>query len=164
MIVSALTAVAPSVEFVHGMLARSAGLLTEVHDRIRTLITLSYAVSCDETPLKVGPKTPKVGKKKTERYLLVAATELDTHYLLGDRSLGTFTAFLLAELTNGDRARPLPKSRKATSTGVSLSHFRRSGPRPRFAASLPAGPDQRTLHCVNIRLTPLTTSWWICTP
>jgi|GEM_PF-4103125 len=72
MIVSALTDVAPSVEFVHGMLARSAGLLTEVHDRIRTLITLSYAVSCDETPLKVGPKTPKVGKKKTERYLLVA--------------------------------------------------------------------------------------------
>ena len=82
------------------MLARTAGLLTEVHDRIRTLITLSYAVSCDETPLKVGPKKPKVGKKKAERYLLVACTELYTHYLLGDRSLGTFKAFVVAELTN----------------------------------------------------------------
>ena len=98
MIVSALTDVAPSVEFVHGMLARSAGLLTEVHDRIRTLITLSYAVACDETPLKVGPKTPKVGKKKAERYLLVACTELYTHYLLGDRSMHTFKAFVVAEL------------------------------------------------------------------
>jgi len=80
------------------VLARTAGLLTEVHDRIRTLITLSYAVSCDETPLKVGPKKPKVGKKKAERYLLVAATELYTHYLLGDRSLHTFKAFVVAEL------------------------------------------------------------------
>ena len=99
-LLESLTGAAPSVGFVHGMLARTAGLLTEVHHRIRTLITLSYAVACDETPLKVGPKTPEVGKKKAERYLLVACTELYTHYLLGDRSLGTFKAFVVAELTN----------------------------------------------------------------
>jgi transposase len=55
-------------------------------------------VCCDETPLRVGPRTPAVGKKKAERYLLVAATELYTHYLLGDRSLTTFKAFVVAEL------------------------------------------------------------------
>ncbi|WP_219420612.1 IS66 family transposase, partial [Pseudonocardia nigra] len=97
-LVESLTGAAPSVGFVHGMLARTAGLLAQVHDRIRTLITLAYVVCCDETPLKVGPATPKVGKKKAERYLLVAATELYTHYLLGDRSLETFKAFVLTEL------------------------------------------------------------------
>lgn len=85
--------------FVHGMLARAAGLLADVDKRIRTLITLAYAVSCDETPLRVGPKTPKPGRKKAEKYLLVACTELYTHYLLGDRDLATFKAFVLADLT-----------------------------------------------------------------
>ena len=41
--------------------------------------------------------TPKPGKKKAERYLLVACTELYTHYLLGDRSLDTFKASVLAD-------------------------------------------------------------------
>ncbi len=59
-------------------------------------------VACDETPLKVGPKKPKPGKKKAERYLLVFCTELYTHYLLGDRSLDTFKASVLTEL--GSRA------------------------------------------------------------
>ena len=96
-LLESLTGTAPSVGFVHGLLARTAGLLGAVHDRIRTLITLAYAVCCDETPLKVGPRTPKPGKKKAERYLLVACTELYTHYLLGDRSLDTFKAFVLTE-------------------------------------------------------------------
>ena len=61
------------------------------------MITLSYAVCCDETPLKVGPRTPRPGKTKAERYLLVACTDLYTHYLLGDRSLHTFKASVLAE-------------------------------------------------------------------
>jgi transposase len=86
------------VGFVHGMLNRTAGLLDGVHRRIRILITLAYAVCCDETPLRVGAKTPAVGKRKAERYLLVAATELYTHYLLGDRSLATFTAFVVKDL------------------------------------------------------------------
>jgi hypothetical protein len=97
-LLESLTGTAPSVGFVHGMLHRTAGLLDGVHQRIRTLITLAYAVCCDETPLRVGPRTPAVGKKKAERYLLVACTELYTHYLLGDRSLTTFKAFVVAEL------------------------------------------------------------------
>jgi len=80
------------------MLARTAGLLAQVHDRIRTLITLAYAVCCDETPLKIGPKKPRAGKKKAERYLLVFCTQAYTHYLLGDRSLATFKNSVLTEL------------------------------------------------------------------
>jgi transposase len=98
-LLESLTGAAPSVGFVHGMLARAAGLLAEVDQRIRTLITLAYAVSCDETPLRVGPRKPKPGKKKAEKYLLVACTELYTHYLLGDRDLDTFKAFVLSDLT-----------------------------------------------------------------
>jgi len=99
-LLESLTGRAPSVGFVHGMINRAAGLLTETHQRIRTLITLAHAVSCDETPLRVGPQQPPAGKKKAQRYLLVAATELYTHYLLGDRSLDTFTAFVITDLTN----------------------------------------------------------------
>jgi transposase len=99
-LLESLTGRAPSVGFVHGMISRAAGLLTETHQRIRALITLAYAVCCDETPLRVGPRQPPAGKKKAERYLLVACTELYTHYLLGDRSLDTFTAFVLTDLTN----------------------------------------------------------------
>jgi transposase len=96
-LLESLTGTAPSVGFVHGLLARTAGLLVAVHDRIRTLITLAYAVCCDETPLRVGSRTPRAGKTKAERYLLVACTKLYTHYLVGDRSLETFKAFVLAE-------------------------------------------------------------------
>jgi transposase len=99
-LLESLTGAAPSVGFVHGMLKRAAGLLTEVDKRIRALITLAYAVSCDETPLRVGGRTPRPGKKKAEKYLLVACTELYTHYLLGDRDLDTFKAFVLADLTD----------------------------------------------------------------
>ena len=96
-LLESLTGTAPSVGFVHGLLARTAGLLAVVHDRIRALITLAYAVCCDETPLRVGPRTPKPGGRRPTRYLLVACTELYTHYLLGDRSLDTFKAFVLTE-------------------------------------------------------------------
>jgi transposase len=99
-LLESLTGAAPSVGFVHGMLERAAGLLVEVDKRIRTLITLAYAVSCDETPLRVGPRTPQPGRKKAEKYLLVACTELYTHYLLGDRDLPTFKAFVFAELAD----------------------------------------------------------------
>jgi transposase len=99
-LLESLTGAAPSVGFVHGMINRAAGLLTGVDQRIRTLITRADAVCCDETPLRVGPKQPPAGKKKAERYLLVAATELYTHYLIGDRSMDTFTAFVVKDLTN----------------------------------------------------------------
>ena len=97
-LLESLTGAAPSVGFVHGMLARVAALLDATDKRIRTLITLAHAVSCDETPLRVGPKKPKPGKKKAEKYLLVACTELYTHYLLGDRDLDTFKAFIFKDL------------------------------------------------------------------
>lgn len=99
-LLESLTGAAPSVGFVHGMLARTSRLLVEVDKRIRALITLAYAVCADETPLRVGSKTPKPGRKKAEKYLLVACTELYTHYLLGDRDLDTFTAFVLKDLTD----------------------------------------------------------------
>jgi transposase len=99
-LLESLTGTAPSVGFVHGLLGRTAGLLGGVHQRIRTLITLAYAVCCDETPLRVGPRKAPARKKKAERYLLVAATELYTHYLLGDRSLATFKAFVVADLAS----------------------------------------------------------------
>jgi len=99
-LLQSLTGAARSVGFVHGLLARAAGLLTAVHQRIRTLITMAYAVSCDETPLRVGPRTPKPGKKKAEKYLLVACPQVYTHYLLGDRSLDTFKASVVKHLTD----------------------------------------------------------------
>jgi len=98
-LLESLTGAAPSTGFVHGMLARAAGLLDEVDKRIRTLVTLAYAVCCDETPLRVGSKTPRPGRKKADKYLLVACTELWTHYMLGDRDLATFKAFVVADLT-----------------------------------------------------------------
>lgn len=45
-----LTGAAPSVGFVHGVLKRVAGLLTEASQQIRALITLAYTVCCEETP------------------------------------------------------------------------------------------------------------------
>lgn len=99
-LLESLTGAAPSVGFVHGMLSRASTLLVEVDKRIRALITLAYAVCADETPLRVGSKQPRQGRKKAERYLLVACTEAYTHYLLGDRDLATFKAFVLTELTD----------------------------------------------------------------
>jgi uncharacterized coiled-coil protein SlyX len=99
-LLESLTGAAPSVGFVHGMLTRASTLLVEVDKRIRALITLAYAVCVDETPLRVGPKTPKPDRRKADKYLLVACTDLYTHYLLGDRDLDTFKAFVLADLTD----------------------------------------------------------------
>ena len=96
-VLESLTGAAPSVGFVHSMIGRAAAVLAQVHQRIQALVALAYAVCCDETPLKVGPATPRPGKKKAQRYLLVFCTELYTHYLLGDRDLDTFKASVLAE-------------------------------------------------------------------
>lgn len=90
-LVAAITGAAPSVGFVHSLLRRTYQALSEVDQRIRALISLSYVVHFDETPLRVGPK-------KVNKHLLVACTTLYTYYLIGDRSLATFKAFLLPEL------------------------------------------------------------------
>jgi len=98
-LLTALTGAAPSVGFVHGLLSRAARLLRAVDERVRALLVVAYVVSCDETPIRVGAKTPRPGRKKADKYLLVACTELLTHYLLGDRDMATFKAFVVSELT-----------------------------------------------------------------
>ncbi len=97
-LLESLTGAKPSVGFVHSLLARTARALAEVDARIRALITAACVVCMDETPLRVGPKKPRPGRKKAEKYLLVACTRLYTHYLLGDRDLDTFKASVLTEL------------------------------------------------------------------
>ena len=66
-LVESLTGAAPSVGFVHGTIQAAAVALEQADKRIRTLITLAYAVCCDETPIRVGPRTPRRGRKKAER-------------------------------------------------------------------------------------------------
>jgi hypothetical protein len=93
-LLESLTGTAPSAGFVHGLLARAAALLDECDKRIAALLTLAHVVCADETPLRVGPAPAK-------RYLLVACTELFTHYLLGGRDLETFKAMVLKDLAAG---------------------------------------------------------------
>lgn len=91
-LVEALTGTRPSDGFVHGLIGRAAAAVAQVNQIIRTLVTLAHVVAADETPIRVGPK-------RTKKYLLVACTDLYTWYLLGDRDLETFKAFVLPDLT-----------------------------------------------------------------
>ncbi len=91
-LVAALTGATPSVGWVHGLLGRTSDVLVRVDKRIRTLLTLAYAVCCDETPIRVGPRRAK-------KYLLVACNQRYTWYHLGDRSLATFQEFGLGDLS-----------------------------------------------------------------
>lgn len=91
-LVEALTGTRPSDGFVHGLIGRAGVAVAEVNRIIRTLICLAYVVAADETPIRVGPK-------RTKKYLLVACTDLYTWYLLGDRDMETFKAFVLPDLT-----------------------------------------------------------------
>ncbi len=100
-LLEALTGAEPSIGFVHGLLARTSRVLREADRRIRTLITLVTVLCMDETPLRVGSKTPRPGRKKADKYLLIACTRLYTHFLLGDRDLATFKTSVLAEVAPG---------------------------------------------------------------
>jgi hypothetical protein len=100
-LLQALTGAEPSVGFVHGLLARTSKALRAADHRIRALITLVRVMCMDETPLKVGPKTPRPGRKKADKYLLIACTSLYTHFLLGDRDLDTFKASVLGDVAAG---------------------------------------------------------------
>jgi hypothetical protein len=93
-LIESLTGAAPSPGFVHGMLARAAAAVADANKAIRALIILAHVVCADETPIRVGP-----GPKSRKRYLLVACTRLLTYYFLGDRSLATFRAFVLPDMT-----------------------------------------------------------------
>jgi transposase len=68
-LLTALTGAEPSIGFVHGLLARVSAALRMADHRIRTLITMVRVLCMDETPLKVGPKTPRPGRKKADKYL-----------------------------------------------------------------------------------------------
>ena len=93
-LIGALTGAEPSPGFVHGMIARAAAAVAQANRAIRALIILAHVISAGETPIRVGP-----GPKSRKRYLLVACTNLLTYYFLGDRSLKTFTAFVLPDLS-----------------------------------------------------------------
>jgi transposase len=92
-LIEAMTGARPSPGFVHGMLARAAQAVAMANKAIRALIILAHVVCADETPIRVGP-----GPKTRKKYLLVACTRLFTYYFLGDRSMRTFTAFVLPDL------------------------------------------------------------------
>ena len=92
-LIEALTGAEPSPGFVHSMIARAAAAVAEANRAIRCLIILAHVISADETPIRVGP-----GPKTRKRYLLVACTNLLTYYFLGDRSMKTFTAFVLPDM------------------------------------------------------------------
>jgi transposase len=91
-LITSLTGARPSAGFVHGMIARAASAVAQANLRIRALLTLAYAVCCDETPIRVGAK-------KAKKYLLVACTRLYTWYMLGCRGMTTFKRFIIADLT-----------------------------------------------------------------
>ncbi len=97
-VLAALTGRSPSVGFIHGLLARIAAGLEGAEARIRALITHADAVCVDETPIRVGPAQPAPGRKKAQKYLLVAATEKYTSYVVGDRDLDTFTHTVIPDL------------------------------------------------------------------
>jgi hypothetical protein len=89
-LIADLTGARPSPGFVHGMLARTAALLTGFERLVKSLIVVCHVVHFDETTLRCGPK----GVKK---YVWTAATALYTLYHLGDRSKGTFEEFGVAD-------------------------------------------------------------------
>jgi len=100
-VLTALTGAQPSVGFVHGLLARASRVLAAAHQRIRALITAVRVLVMDETPLRVGSKTPRPGRKKADKYLLIATSRWYTHFLVGDRDLATFKASVLADVAAG---------------------------------------------------------------
>ena len=93
-LIEALTGAKPSPGFVHAMIGRAAKAVAAANKAIRCLIILAHVISADETPIRVGP-----GPRTRKRYLLVACTNMLTYYLLGDRSLKTFSAFVLPDLS-----------------------------------------------------------------
>jgi transposase len=92
-LIADLTGAKSSPGFVHGLIARAASAVAAANKLIRALIILEHVVCADETPVRAGP-----GPKARKKYLLVACTSLLTYYFLGDRSLKTFTAFVLPDL------------------------------------------------------------------
>lgn len=85
-LVADITGATPSTGYVHSLLARGAGAVTDIVKKIKTAITLAYVVGFDETTLRSGP----AGEK---RYVLSANTEHLTALFLGRRNLKSFHTF-----------------------------------------------------------------------
>ena len=113
-LLESLTGTAPSVGFVHGMLSPDGWAARRgTSSGSATLITLALCGVLRRDPAAGRrPHPAALGKKKAERYLLVACTELYTHYLLGDRSLDHVQGLRAGRAgRRGDRARPIPELR-----------------------------------------------------
>jgi transposase len=93
-VIGALTGSRPSDGFVHSLPARAARAVRGANMLIRALVITASVLCADETPLRVGP-----GPKTRKKYLLVACTNLLTYYFLGDRSMGSFDAFVFPDLS-----------------------------------------------------------------
>jgi hypothetical protein len=93
-ILEAVTGTRPSEGWVHSLLERAARAVRGACLLIRALVVTASVVCADETPIRVGP-----GPKTRKKYLLVACTSLLTCYFLGDRSLASFDAFVLGDLS-----------------------------------------------------------------
>jgi hypothetical protein len=78
---------------VHGLLSRAAAAVAPANRLIRSLVILSDAVCCDETPLRAGP-----GPSWRKQYLLVASTPALTYYATGERTAAAFARFVLPDL------------------------------------------------------------------
>jgi transposase len=81
-----VTGTAPSTGWVHSLLPRTAAVLADVTATIKTLITLSYVVHLDETPIRCGPAG-------TKQAIWVAATGHFTAYHLGGRGCADLRDF-----------------------------------------------------------------------
>ena len=88
-LIADVTGARPSPGFVHGMIARAAGLLAGFERLVKALIVVAHVVHFDETTLRCGPKG-------TKKYVWTAATGRYTLYYLGDRSKAAFLDFGIA--------------------------------------------------------------------
>jgi transposase len=93
-LIESLAGARPPAGFVHGMLARAAAAVAAATKLIRALIIASHVVCCDETPVRSGP-----GPVWRKRQMLAACTSLLTYYMLGDRTIASFSEFVLPDLT-----------------------------------------------------------------
>ena len=97
-LLESLTGAQPSVGYVHGMLKRAGKALAAVDARIRDLVAREPVVRMDETPIRCGPKKPRPGRKKADKYVLAAVSDRYSYYQVGDRDLDTFKSSVLPAL------------------------------------------------------------------
>ena len=119
-LLESLTGAAPSVGFVHGLLARTAGPVGRGARPDPHLDHPGVRGVRATRPRSGSGRAPRGrARRRPSKYLLVACTELYTHYLLGDRSLDDVQgvrARRARAARRARRARPLPELRLAPSS------------------------------------------------